>query len=332
MPLVLALIFLFTLIFLANIATASPDKSLANMLNWALLGLNLLIFLLGLGLLLVRPGDLAAAGMETGLTDFRPAGSTFLGIAIWGVLATLPELRRWLARWLPIDPESAVHTLALVLCGFLLGNSLISLSQGGLESLAETASATSIWEVIASEALFALTAIAGVGIFIRRSGYKTLERLGLTRPTGKQLLRGLGWVLVLVVLQALAGAIWLALNPEQAELLDSVNSSLLGDIDTVWEWFLLALAAALGEEMLFRGALQPIFGLWATSLLFAVAHVNYGVTPATAVVFVIGLVLGIIRQRSSTSVSIFVHFNYNFLLGLLALLAPYLEQLATPPG
>ena len=103
MPLVLALIFLFTLIFLANIATASPDKSLANVLNWALLALNLLIFLLGLGLLLVRPGDLAAAGLETGLTDFRPAGSTFLGIAIWGVLATLPELRRWLARWLPIE-------------------------------------------------------------------------------------------------------------------------------------------------------------------------------------------------------------------------------------
>ncbi len=36
--------------------------------------------------------------------------------------------------------------------------------------------------------------------------------------------------------------------------------------------WLLALASGIGEEALFRGALQPVVGLWWTSLLFAAAH------------------------------------------------------------
>jgi membrane protease YdiL (CAAX protease family) len=34
----------------------------------------------------------------------------------------------------------------------------------------------------------------------------------------------------------------------------------------------MALAAAVGEEMLFRAALQPLLGVWLTSLLFLVTH------------------------------------------------------------
>ncbi len=35
---------------------------------------------------------------------------------------------------------------------------------------------------------------------------------------------------------------------------------------------LIALSAGVGEEMLFRGVLQPHLGLWWTSLLFGLAH------------------------------------------------------------
>jgi membrane protease YdiL (CAAX protease family) len=35
----------------------------------------------------------------------------------------------------------------------------------------------------------------------------------------------------------------------------------------------MALAAAVGEEMLFRAALQPLLGIWITSLLFLATHV-----------------------------------------------------------
>ena len=35
-------------------------------------------------------------------------------------------------------------------------------------------------------------------------------------------------------------------------------------------WF--ALAAGFGEELLFRGALQPLLGIWVTSVLFVLVH------------------------------------------------------------
>jgi membrane protease YdiL (CAAX protease family) len=45
----------------------------------------------------------------------------------------------------------------------------------------------------------------------------------------------------------------------------------LGPIDVRRAW-LLALASGLGEEAFFRGALQPVVGLVAASVLFAAAH------------------------------------------------------------
>jgi uncharacterized protein len=39
-----------------------------------------------------------------------------------------------------------------------------------------------------------------------------------------------------------------------------------------WNPLWIALAAGLGEELLFRGALQPLLGVWVTSALFVLVH------------------------------------------------------------
>ncbi len=39
-----------------------------------------------------------------------------------------------------------------------------------------------------------------------------------------------------------------------------------------WNPLWIALLAGFGEELLFRGALQPLVGLWISSLLFVVVH------------------------------------------------------------
>lgn len=39
-----------------------------------------------------------------------------------------------------------------------------------------------------------------------------------------------------------------------------------------WNPLWIALAAGFGEELLFRGALQPLVGIWLTSALFVLAH------------------------------------------------------------
>lgn len=329
MELVLGVILLFSLIFLANVAEARRTDRLKRIFNWILLLVNLPIFLMGLALLLVPPQELAATTLGVSFSEFRPAGLVLLLSAVWGLLMTLPEIRRLLTRVMPLDPTSPVHSVALVLAGYLVGNSVVSLTQGGLEGLAQTSSAASLLDVIASELLYAMIGIAGVGLFVRRHGWKLLDRLALQMPTRIQLRQSLRWILLLIGLQWLAAVILQLTNPEQAEALNELNTLLLENMDTPVEWFVLAISAAFGEEILFRGALQPVFGLWATSFLFAMAHIQYGFTLATVLVFAIGVALGLIRRRYNTGVAIFVHFSYNFVLGLLTLLAPYLEQLAT---
>ena len=110
--------------------------------------------------------------------------------------------------------------------------------------------------------------------------------------------------------------------------MEELNDLLLGEIDSVGDWLLLAVAAGIGEEILFRGALQPVLGIWVTSLLFAIVHTQYGLSVATVLIFIVGYVLGIIRRRQNTTVAILLHAAYNFLLGLGALLAPMLEEAA----
>lgn len=328
MNLAVGLILLFSVIFLANVVEKRGSPTVKRRFNWILILLNLPLFFLGLAFLLLPTDQLQDLQMAQSFPAFRPAGLVLLLSAVWGLLAILPEARRFLSRWIPLDPESSVHTVALILAGYLVGNSVLSLTQGGLEGLAETGQPASIIEVLASELLYASVGLAGVGLFIRRSGWKAVERIGIDRPSREHLLTSLRWVGLLVLLQWMTALAFTLLYPEQAEQLDNLNTLLLGNMDTVWEWFLLAISAAIGEEILFRGALQPVFGLWATAFLFAFAHVQYGFTLATALVFVIGVVLGLIRRRYSTTVAIFVHFSYNFILGLLALLAPYLESIA----
>jgi len=322
------LLLLFSLIFAANVVQGRQDSRLRRIFNWLLVLFNLPAFFAGISFLLVSPDQLAEAGLSDGFTEPKTAGLVLLLTAVWGLLVTLPELRRWFAHWMPIDPEAPVHTLVLMLSGYLAANGLLPLSQGGLEGLLETAEATSSLEVAAGELLLLAVALAGVGLFVRRDLWKAVDRLGLERPTLRQIGRGLRWLPVLLVLMLVANFFLAQADPQQAEVMEELNDLLLGEIDSVGDWLLLAVAAGIGEEILFRGALQPVLGIWVTSLLFAIVHTQYGLSVATVLIFIVGYVLGIIRRRQNTTVAILLHAAYNFLLGLGALLAPMLEEAA----
>ena len=328
MGLILPVGLIIVLIVAANVAAARRNGALAAAFDGALLLFNLPLVLVGLALLAAPPdaaADLAAlSGLP--LLDLAAAGWVTLGMGAWGVLSCLRPARRLLARALPLDPLSPVHALALALVGYLVGNTALTLTQGGLQELAEAAITVSLLDVVVQQALFVLAALFGVGFLVRRNGRDLQARLGLERPTAAQLRLGLRWIVLLVLLQWAIGAAWALLDPEQAELLGSINESMLAGFNTLGDWFVLALAAGVGEEILFRGALQPVLGLGFTSLLFAIVHVQYGITPITFAVFLIGLAIGVLRQRTNTTVAIFVHFGYNFVLGLLSLLAVYLER------
>lgn len=309
------------LIVLANVAAASPQSDLTRLL-YAILAL-LDLFALGMALLFLSLTLLPwlnelDSGLSTSYT--QSFVGPLLGASLWGLLVLWPAWRQWLARFTSLNPNSPVHTLALTLAGFLVANTTITLNQGGIEALAETADAASVGSLLLTGVALVAAAILGVGTWTRRSWQDVWARLGLRPLQRTDLLVILRWTPILILAEGLISLLLTLTNPEQLALLEEVNNAFLGDLDSLPEWLILGLASGIGEEILFRGAIQPAFGLIPTAALFAVMHTQYGFSPLMLFIFLLGLILGLIRQRYSTTSAILVHFTYNFVLGLLALL------------
>ena len=84
---------------------------------------------------------------------------------------------------------------------------------------------------------------------------------------------------------------------------------------------LFACLTGISEEILYRGALQPVFGILLSSLFFTLIHVQYAFTPAALILFLVSLGFALLRKRYSTSAAIIAHASYNFLPFLLFALA-----------
>ena len=84
---------------------------------------------------------------------------------------------------------------------------------------------------------------------------------------------------------------------------------------TGWNPVWIALAAGFGEELLFRGALQPVLGVWATSLLFVLAHTKAyrfnGFSSRVLIqalgIFVVSVGFGFISQYIGLFAAMIVH-------------------------
>lgn len=79
---------------------------------------------------------------------------------------------------------------------------------------------------------------------------------------------------------------------------------------------ILAAASSIGEELLFRGALQPWLGVWLQALVFALLHVGPGrrFLPWTVSALVLGLAFGWMAEwTGSIGAPIAAHFTINFL-------------------
>jgi hypothetical protein len=82
------------------------------------------------------------------------------------------------------------------------------------------------------------------------------------------------------------------------------------------EILILALASAIGEELLFRGALQPWIGIWLQAGVFALLHIGPGVRflPWTASAFVLGIGFGyMVAWTGDLGGPITAHFVINYL-------------------
>lgn len=305
------------LIVLANWVKAQEAETFHKLFDLLLIGLNVPLFFMGV--LFVFQANELRAMVDLNLDSPAAFGIFLQATAVWGVIISFRSTRHSLERFLPIDPHSPLHTLALMLSGYFAGSVILQVA-GGLDTLAENLTQVSIWLFLAQQLGFVLIAFLGVGAMMRRDWTAVFQRLGLEAITSRQIVESFGWILLLVLLQAAGGAIWDAIDPEQVTLVEELSNLLYQDFG-FWHWLALAIGAGIGEEILFRGALQPVLGIWFTSILFAIVHVQYGfLTPATIVLFLLSLILGFIRQRHNTTTAILIHFGYDLTLALATLL------------
>ncbi|MCQ3933113.1 MAG: hypothetical protein DPW16_21905 [Chloroflexi bacterium] len=241
----------------------------------------------------------------------------------FGMPSTLPELpSRVLYRGelRGFDPHNTVHMLAMVISFLFIGTQIAGFAAGGgLSGYAEDAGIS--WGNLGIQfILMTLVPIVGVGLLTRRSMGEILERLGFHRLTVESI--GVGVVVAVgaFVWLFIVAIIWSQLVPpdvleEQTEASEAISQS----IDTIWLVLAVAITSSVGEEIAFRGALQPIFGFWWTAIIFTFAHIQYTLTPATVIIFGVAIALGWLRRRYNLYAAITAHFLYNFVQLLLAL-------------
>jgi len=249
---------------------------------------------------------------------------SLLGFSLWipslvALILLIPAVRRGIARFIPIQSSNSIHTVTLLLSTLIfvqLGSTLAV----GLESLSlmisDESSESIIAQLWAQDLMLFLIACLGVGYLTRRNWSETLQRLGLGKITSTQFLLGIGIAIGLVIA---AYFLEIVLAPIMDQDVQKLTEKLIGPLFTSIPGVItLGLAAAIGEEAIFRGALQPRFGLWLTSLLFALVHSNYGLSLSTVIVFGVGLCLGIVRNRFNTTIAMLVHATYNICLGFIS--------------
>jgi membrane protease YdiL (CAAX protease family) len=254
----------------------------------------------------------------------NPAGVD-IGYMVTGVIAATlvsKPVRERLSRYLPIDPDNPVHSLALVLAVILFGTQVSAIAFTDVLTANLKLPALTIADVLAQEAPFAVIAFAGVGFYIRRSFAASSDRLGLVTPA---------WWHITLALGA-AGAFWgvgevsqwlsQTFTPDITVKVQKSSDHLFGGLVGPVGIAAIALLPGFCEEALFRGALQPRLGLLVTALLFAAIHTEYGLSFDVFAIFVIAIGLGLIRRYANTTATVTCHVTYN-LLASLAIVGPY---------
>ena len=295
----------------------------------------LFVVVAGLATVTASLGAIAILPEEVDPEIFNPelaaaVALLFLGVFVAGLVSLVGFSRRfrvWLAGYLPFDPDSLLHTVALVV---ILAMILIPpipllvtgippyLSPPFLEFLIESGGL--LTETVSLNAYTLFWTLVGsffiAGAFVRRSPRETLDRLGLVLPTWREVLFAVGAAFVLVAafhfidqaLAALVGFLGLPVTDEEA-----VNL-LFSGVLTIPGIIMASVTAGFGEEVSIRGLLQPRFGILLPALLFASLHAFQYSWDGLISVFLAGIIFGFIRRRSNTTTSAITHTVYDLVL------------------
>src|SRR5699024_2624361 len=118
---------------------------------------------------------------------------------------------------------------------------------------------------------------------------------------------GLAAVVPAFVFSMIGSVLTSVLQPEVVEELSETMENMTSGIDNPAGAIVLGLASGIGEEVLFRGAIQPRFGIPLTTVLWVLLHTQYELTWVIAGLFLMGIMLGFIRKYVGTTAAIITH-------------------------
>lgn len=159
-------------------------------------------------------------------------------------------------------------------------------------------------------AAFFLLASWAITVFFRMQSFLSLFTSG--KSLTQQILLGL--------LLGVELAVYVSLIVGKTRAFSGFRKFLGGIISRVrpggFDMVLVALLAGFSEEVFFRATLQPMLGIWLTSLLFVLAHVGVGRFNWTkiafgAFVFSMSVLFGFTYEQVGLVAAIIAHASYD---------------------
>ena len=161
----------------------------------------------------------------------------------------------------------------------------------------------------------------GIGFATRRTLKQSILRLNIKFPNLKYVILGvvaiflidyLVWGVMDTFSQFIGGE-FARKTVEESSNVENTIETIRQFAPSISELALISIVVGVSEELLFRGALQPRFGNFYTSLLFASLHFQYLSVIALIEIFIISYVLGIIKEKTNTSTTAISHIIYDFI-------------------
>jgi uncharacterized protein len=295
------------------IATATALLGALGLAYWAYRAQTDRSALVGLYLLFGIPAVLLLlAGAAVLLSGDRVLGPLLLLVGLGFGLPLLRPFREALARVTPLEPASAIDMTGLCvvlgLLGFFVGTALAPMA----DNPPDVIPSIGIAELLVQAGAFVAIAYIAVGFPYWRDLRDATERLGIVAPDSRTIGVAIAATFASFVVAAIAGLISQQLEPGLSESLDQIVDEMTAQVQNPIGAIVLGASAGLGEEAIFRGALQPRFGIIIPSLLFMMLHgPQYGFNLALLGLFGVSIILGLVRKHVNTTAAMITHALFN---------------------
>ncbi len=270
--------------------------------------------LIGLYLVIGFPGVLLTLLGLARLVGGQTSDFAWLAAGLGMLLPMFPKFRKLVARFTPMDPLSPTDmvglSVVLAFIGFFIFRYIFNPDP-------EDTGEISIAYLLSQFAFMIVLAFVLVGVGQWRDFRGALDRLGLKRLNPRQVGIALLAVLGGFLVMGIAGGLTAWLQPDFNNEIQQTTDEITKNVSSIAGAVFFGVGAGASEETLLRGAIQPRYGIWITSLLFALLHSQYGISFVLGGVFCMGVILGFLRNRINTTAAILTHAVFNTIVVLL---------------